>query len=243
MKTDSSEALDLTAEDIAELKELASRASLSQILKAVKLFGQLELGLDNYSTLPLELALVDCTLPSLKDSQEQVKESEPIKPASTVNQEATPPPKKPQPEMKPSPEPEPVLKTPEPAPQTEPPAKTAGATPDTSLSSSSELENLRLNWKQLIISAPDGTGRTPAAALLRSARPTSIEQNIVVLSFKFPLHKENMEKLENQKTAERILSHCLGRPCRVRCVYEPEDNHLVQTALKMGARIVDAEEK
>jgi len=41
-RTGSSEAVDLTAEDIAELKDLAARASLSQILNAVKLFGQLE---------------------------------------------------------------------------------------------------------------------------------------------------------------------------------------------------------
>ena len=44
IKSGSSEAVDLTAEDIAELKDLAARASLSQILNAVKLFGQLELG-------------------------------------------------------------------------------------------------------------------------------------------------------------------------------------------------------
>ena len=90
--------------------------------------------------------------------------------------------------------------------------------------------------------APDGFGRTPAAALLRSARPKSIEDDTVVLSFKYPLHKENMEKVDNQKTAEKIISSCLGRSCRVRCIYEPEDNHLVKAALKMGAQIIDMEE-
>ena len=62
VKTGSEDAVDLTTEDLAELKDLATRASLPQILKAVKLFGQLEL--DNYSPLPLELALVDCVLSS-----------------------------------------------------------------------------------------------------------------------------------------------------------------------------------
>ena len=60
IKTGSDEVVDLTAEDLAELKELAAKSPLPQILKAVKLFGQLEFGFDNYSTLPLELALVDC---------------------------------------------------------------------------------------------------------------------------------------------------------------------------------------
>ena len=53
VKTGSGESIDLPAEDIEELKGLASRASLAQILKAVKLFGQIDLSLDNYSTLPL----------------------------------------------------------------------------------------------------------------------------------------------------------------------------------------------
>jgi len=29
----------------------------------------------------------------------------------------------------------------------------------------------------------------------------------------------------------------------VRCVYEPEDNHLLQAALEIGAQIINAEEK
>ncbi len=90
IKTGSSEAVDLTAEDIAELKDLAARASLSQILNAVKLFGQLELGFDSplaYSTLPLELALVDCALSSKKEgespaSQTEYESRQPIKAAT-----------------------------------------------------------------------------------------------------------------------------------------------------------------
>ncbi|MFC1956128.1 DNA polymerase III subunit gamma/tau, partial [Chloroflexota bacterium] len=52
IKTGSTETIDLTTEDINELKELSVNASLHQILKAVKLFGQLDLGFDNYSSLP-----------------------------------------------------------------------------------------------------------------------------------------------------------------------------------------------
>ena len=57
VKTGSEDAVDLTAEGKAELKELAYKTSLAQISKAIKLFGSLEIGFDNYSTLPLELAL------------------------------------------------------------------------------------------------------------------------------------------------------------------------------------------
>ncbi len=64
VKTGAAETIDLTAEDLAELKKLAERTSLDQVLRAVKLFGQLELGLDSSSTLPLELALVDSSMPT-----------------------------------------------------------------------------------------------------------------------------------------------------------------------------------
>ena len=51
-----------------------------------------------------------------------------------------------------------------------------------------------------------------------------------------------MEKLENQRTAEKIISNFLGRACTVRCVYEHENNHLVKALLDRGAQVVDTEE-
>jgi len=121
-----------------------------------------------------------------------------------------------------------------------PPAATATTAPP---ESDDELEQLRLNWRQLLLEAPPDMSRTPAAALLRSAKPKAIEENTVILSFKFPVHKENMEKPENQQIAEKTISNFLGRSCRVRCICEPEDNHLIKEALKMGAQIIDTEGK
>ena len=255
IKTGSGEAIDLPAEDIAELKDLAAKASLPQILKALKLFGQLELGLDNYSTLPLELALVDCALPSIKEEPASQVKHEVRQPAKM----ATPPPTTPRPKQ-PVAEPEPtVTSTPAPTPtaQTKPepepkpePVRTSAPTPPpvesippTPLEPGGEIEQLRANWRQFISEAPPDVSRTPAAALLRSATPKDIKEDTIVLSFKFSFHKENMEKLENQQIAEKIISSFLGRSCRVRCIYEPEDNHLVEEAVKMGAQIIDTEEK
>jgi len=39
------------------------------------------------------------------------------------------------------------------------------------------------------------------------------------------------------------VSNYLGRPYRVRCIHQPENNHLLKAALKMGAQIIDVEEK
>ena len=55
--------------------------------------------------------------------------------------------------------------------------------------------------------------------------------------------KEKMDILENQKTVDKIVSSFMGRQCKVRCVYEHENNHLVKAALKMGAQAIESEEK
>jgi hypothetical protein len=52
-----------------------------------------------------------------------------------------------------------------------------------------------------------------------------------------------MDSVENQKIADKIVSSFLGHSCRVRCVYEHENNHLVKAALDMGAQRVDDTEE
>jgi len=71
----------------------------------------------------------------------------------------------------------------------------------------------------------------------------AIEGDTVVLAFRYNIHRENMEKPENEQVARKIVSNFLGRPCQVRCVYEPQNNHLVKAALKMGAQITSVEDK
>jgi len=232
IKTGSDEAIDFTAEDIAELKALAAKAPLAQILKAVKLFSQLELSFDNYSTLPLELALTDCTLTAEKEKGKVVREAkqEAPQPAKATTPPAAPP------------QPEKSTAETEPATVATPPTPEAATPP---AEPGSEIEQLRLNWRQVIEQAPEETKRTPAIAILRSAgiKPVSIEDDTVVLAFRYSYHKEHIEKPENQQIAEKIIGNFLGRPCHVRCIHEPANDHLLKAALKMGAQIIDVEEK
>ncbi|HEY55191.1 MAG TPA: DNA polymerase III subunit gamma/tau [Dehalococcoidia bacterium] len=233
IKTGSEAAVDLTAEDLSELKELAAKASLAQILKAIKLFGQLEIGFDNYSTLPLELALVDCA-----QAPAEEKES----PATPPQYQPAPPPKEAPPPktQKAKPKTAEVPKT-EP-PKTEPP-KAENAPAPAGLHS--EIERLRLNWKQVIEQAPESVKRTAAVAILRSAgvKPVDIDGDTIVLAFRYPIHKEKMETAENQQVVKEIISNFLGHACQVRCIHEPEDNHLVEAVKRIGAQVTGTEEK
>jgi DNA polymerase-3 subunit gamma/tau len=252
VKTGSVNSLELTAEDIKELKDLAAKASTAQALKAVKRFGQLDLSLDNYSTLPLELALVDSILPD----EEKIEYSPKAEPEPTVKKvnptamqspsiaKANPSSAAPKAAVRPV-----EKKTPETAaPEVrkvinpEPPPKSAPHV-DSPLAAGSAIEQLQAQWTKIINESPDGMSKTPAAALLRSARPVSIENDTLVVSVKHQYHKEKMDILENQKTVDKIVSSFLGRPCKVRCVYEHENNHLVKAALNMGAQVIDAEGK
>jgi DNA polymerase-3 subunit gamma/tau len=228
VKTGADESVDLTAEDLAELKDLATRATLVHILKAVKTFGQLDIGLENHSALPLELAIVDCSLAPPAE-EKPVKRPEP---APHPVQKTTPPPVTTSSTARAS-----VRK---PAPSETPQPVAAASNPATA--PGSEMERLRQDWKKVIEEAPPETRKTPALAILRSAgvQPVSVDNDKVVLSFRYPVFKEKLEDPENQRVVDSIISSFLGHPCRVQCV--AEDNHLVKEALKLGAQIVDTEE-
>jgi DNA polymerase-3 subunit gamma/tau len=244
VSTGSSDSLELTADDIRELKALAARTSTAQVLKAVKRFGQLDLNLDNYATLPLEMALVDCTLPAAEEKeapQARVEHEPPaVKPAPKTNPHPPAPPVDARPVERKEPEPaapeSKMTATPEPSPR-------APVSTESPLAAGSAIEQLQMHWTRIIRESPDGLGKTAAAALLRSARPVAIENDILIVSVKHQYHKEKMDILENQKTVDKIASSFLGRSCKVRCVYEHENNHLVKAALDMGAQVIDAEEK
>jgi len=241
VKTGSSDAIELTAEDIKELKDLAAKATLPQILKAVKRFGLLELSLDNYSTLPLELALVDCTISEPEEKAAPARQAQSDPPARQAAARVTPPPP---PNRSTVPSAEKITREPAAARPTvieKPPPSPAAKAETVPAAVVSTIEQLQQQWSKMINEAPDGMSKTPAAALLRSgSRPLEIQGDTIVLSFKFLSHKENMEKLENQKMAEKIVSKFMGRVCRVRCVYEHENNHLVKELLKQGAQIIDS---
>lgn len=303
-------ALDLAEGELKEAEALAKKATLPRLLRAVKLFGQLDFGFDQYSTLPLELALVDSTMgtdgetpppePKAAAPKAAVKTappkavSPPVKPEVKPEPEAVSPPvtaepapepieKKPpaaketpppaielEPDIKPPPvtakpetaplpaeiEPEPESKTPpvtaapeaieaEPEPDVSPDAmpKASAAPPEPG--AEAELERLSANWQRILAQAPPEVKKSAALGYIRSAgvRPIAIEKDTVVLTFRYPIHKSQVEKPENQRVVAGVISDFLSRPCRIRCVCQPEPDHLVRAVRNLGAEITGVEEK
>jgi len=252
VKTGANEAVDLAAEDLAELKELAAATSLPRILKTIKAFGQLDLSLDNHSTLPLELAMVDSSLaapaeepPARQPEREprpaqKASSGSPARSAAGASARGPAPVRTSEPAV--TPEDPDLASTPatEAAPADTPQPAAAASSPP--MAQGDETERLRQDWRQVIEQAPLETRKTPALAILRSAgvMPVSVRNGIVTLSFRYPVFKEKLEDTENQRVVESIISSFLGHPCRVQCV--AEDNHLIREALRLGAQIEDAEE-
>jgi DNA polymerase-3 subunit gamma/tau len=255
-RTNAGDSLDFTPDDIAELKTLAARSTLDRIVIATRLFGQLGARFDNYSTLPLELALVDAVMgaddrppPARPVETPSPAAKAPIPPASPAAGAI----------VKPTPQPGPATgnarvapsSRPQPAgapassrltatPVSKPAAATLAGTP---MEVTSEIERLKVNWKLIIKQVPADVQKAPAVAVLRGAsvRPISLEGSVVCLAFAHKIHKEMIEKIENQRVTERVVSDFLGRPCQIKCILE--EDHLVKEALKMGAQITNVEEK
>jgi DNA polymerase-3 subunit gamma/tau len=258
-KTNAGDAIDSTVDDIAEVKALAKKTTLEKIVKATKLFGQLGQRFDNYSTLPLELALVDSAMKeedripvqpvegtgkasgvidtaSMKAVAKPKEESQSVPPVLPVT------PVKPAVNNVSQSQPTPVKVT-NPVQAKPPVANTVSSLAGTPMEVTSEIERLKINWKMIIKQAPADTQKTPAVAILRSApvRPISIENNVVCLAFSSKIFKEKIETLENQRVTERVISSFLGRPCQVKCILE--ENHLVKEALRIGAQITNVVEE
>ena len=79
VKSGSEDVVDATSDDLGDMKNLASEASLDFLLAAVKHFGSLDIRLDNYSPLPLEMALIETILSEDKQEHaDKVGKSEPV---------------------------------------------------------------------------------------------------------------------------------------------------------------------
>ncbi len=230
VKSGADEAVDATTDDLTEMRMLTLRTSLEYLASAVKHFSEIDIRLDNYSPLPLELALLDCGLSSAAPTAPGVaaKVAEEKQPVLASARRAT------EAEAEPA------------------PPQTPHSSPSLEIKPSSELDFIRSRWKEFIQALRGEGSSGNLDAFLRSAcEPIAVENDTLVLGFYYELHKAKIDDPKYKHLVEKKLQEVFGQPYRVRCVLTPKTARassrkeanipLVRAALERGATFVDEE--
>ncbi len=234
-KSGCEEAIDISGEDLAEMKEMAAGVELDYLLKAIKLFAGIDFRSDSYSALPLEVALVDCVLSAAPGQPVAAK------PKKAKGAQMPSAPEQPVAVSRPVEEAE-VL--PQPAPEVaEPP-------PSAAVEAGEGIGYVQARWKEFINSLKGEGSNGSLDAFLRSACiPVKVEDDTLVLGFYYPFHKEKIEDPKYQHLVERKLKEVFGHPSKIRCILierkkknpppPKAEDPLIKAALEMGAKIVE----
>lgn len=222
VKSGCEEGLDVTAENLAEMRSVVAGVELEHLLRATKLFAGIDSRTNNYSTLPLELALVDCALssmaekPTLTLAPESGESSAPSQVFTKAYQE------------------------------TESSAANEAETSKTK--HPQDINYVRGRWKEFIQSLRGEGSNGNLDAFLRSAcEPTTLEDDTLTLGFYYSFHKEKIEDPKYRHLVERKLKEVFGQPYKLKCILvnpkrrmPPQtQSPLIKAALEMGAEISD----
>ncbi len=239
IKGGSEEAVEATLEERQEMKGLVARVPLGFLVQATRLFAGLDLR-QEYSPLPLELALAEC-LGEETPAPPPKPPARPVAPRDAAvfvpRRVSTPPSPSPSQEAAP-------LAPPPPQPAAEKQAEPMPAPPASGLT----IEYLRQQWKGFVRSLRgEGSSGTLDAMLRGQCEPVRLEGDTLELGFYYKLHMDKIEDPKYSFLVEKKLREVFGTPIKIRCTLipkgpRPAQESLVKTALEMGARIVDEEE-
>jgi DNA polymerase III subunit gamma/tau len=224
----------ITAEDRAERAKTARAVTLDYLLKATKIFANIELSGNSHSSLPLEIALTDCILSS--QGQKEKTFTPPISEEGMASETTEPSPVEPLQRWK------------------SPPGREIVATghdipflPLEEVEQTQDFNHLCNNWTEFIQSLRGKKGsRGSLDAFLRNAcKPVALTDNTLTLGFYHSFHKESIDKANYRHTIEKSLSDFFGKSYKIHCTlidskkgnssqaskYPP----LVKAAVEMGA--------
>jgi DNA polymerase-3 subunit gamma/tau len=252
IKSGSEESVDVTGDDMTEMKKLVISVSLDYLLYAVKRFNEADVRLDNYSPLQIELALVETILAGTSEKQiTQHEFTEPEKPA--VKKQAAPAkyPVHPKESIPPNAREERVSDS-KPAAFSDPPAAIASEPPRTEpleIPAGSGIEFFRNHWKDFINALRGEGSKGNLDAFLRSAcEPVSVEDSSLTVGFYHDFHKQYIEDPKYKHLVEKKLKEVFGKPLKLNCIIiergketrtKPEaESPLVQAAMDRGAKKV-----
>jgi DNA polymerase-3 subunit gamma/tau len=242
IKVGAEEAADVPPEEASAMRQVSADATMAELSGAIKLFAQIDFRSDPQATLPLELALVDCSLTA------QARPAE----TKTTQQKAPPEPRKPAER----PQPERMVSEPEPVEVDAPTVAIAPAISSEGAAADGQphtIEHIRRHWGQFI-NACRGVGSSGNLdALLRSScEAVALEGETLTLAFYAGFHKDKIENPKYRHLVEKKLLDVFGVPYQVHCILAPKKNAevkaqppahhpVVSEALKMGGRIIEEE--
>ncbi len=236
------ENIDFPPEVVSEMRQLASIVSMAELSKAIKLFTQVDFRTDPQSTLSLELALVDCSLPATGKPIEVAPSKEEViaTPAVDTNQ----------PSHEPMDQKQEILEAATPA-SDEPPMTEVAESPVTQ--QPQNIEDIRQHWGQFV-NACRGMGSSGNLdALLRSScEAVALEGDTLVLGFYWDFQRAKIEDRKYRHLVEKKLQDVFGVPYQVRCILTPRKDKeaksqpqayhpVVSEAVKLGGRIIEEE--
>ncbi|UCC60073.1 MAG: DNA polymerase III subunit gamma/tau [Dehalococcoidia bacterium] len=261
IKSGADETSDISPEMVSEMKRLAADVSMADLSRAIKLFAQVDFRMDPQSTLPLELALVDCSLRDNAVTKVDIHpREEAVKPRKTLTRQP-PPVKAEQAETMPEPD-VPVAETPVQDEAFSVPESPAAETPiaDESIMADvadvamahepHSIEHVRQHWGEFV-NACRGMGSSGNLdALLRSScEAVALEGDTLTLGFYWDFQRAKIEDRKYRHLVEKKLKDVFGAPLQVRCILtpkkdkpasKPQASHpLVDEAVKLGGRIIE----
>lgn len=258
-KSGSADMIDATSDDLAEMKKMAGGTSLDYLLNTIKLFSSVDLRMDTYSPLPLELALVESVI-SRHAREKSAADTSPGRDwQSARTASATPriarnaePARTAVPAGKPVKAAAPPL-DPAQLPQA---GHSSAHLPDAAvieplkMDDPNDLPYLKIHWKDFINSMRgEGSGGNLDARLRHACEPVEIKGDNLVLGFYHEFHKKYIDDRKYLHLIEKKLKEVFGHNYTVTCVMLSQEqkselkpassNHLVEAALSLGAKIVE----
>ncbi len=232
------ESLEMTAEEVQEIQKMVAGVPLGHILKAAQTFGAIDMRLDSYSPLPLELALLECSLEEAVPPARPVAERQPAPLKKLVKSEAPRPSRPAPPATRVAAESPPASY--QASPDTAEPPAAPGQQPETVLQPLSTLEDLKAQWKniQSLVSTKLKKVNAEAAGLLLSCKVATVDGDAITFAFKSAILKQRFDKDPVRQAVEKFLGELVNRPCKAQSIVQADKDHpMVKALVEMGVGV------
>ena len=258
---DSAGSLDLAEQTLSRIRELTAQVQGGRIVRALKLWGDVNMRHDAPSTLPLEVAAVEiCGYedPALNDAGEQARPQREIDaPPARSGAVADRPPAQRRPAARaPQSQAPPPSQAAAPTSRPQPPRTDSTPAPAASRPPAADDNSLAGRWLATVKALGRHKGRKyNLGALLRDCRADAIavEGDTLVLAFTHRAHmermQEEMEYPEGKRQVQDVVNQHLGSAYDLKLTLLDEkrdggagaaqNSPLVRIALGMGARIIE----